>query len=78
MCIDFRTLLNFLPGETDGKAFAVRIGLTENVRRHEHVLSGNPRARVDDKIRHAPFIFVKIERVQSPNIAVCGVDRIAL
>jgi hypothetical protein len=78
MRVDFRTILNFLSGETDGQAFVVRIGLTENVWRHEYVLSGNPRTCVDDKIRHAPILFVKIERVQSPNIAVCGVDRVAL
>ena len=78
MRVDFRAIFDFFSGETDREMFAVRIGLTENVWRYEHVLSGKPRACIHDNMLNSPILFIKIERAQSPNIAVRGVNRIAL
>jgi hypothetical protein len=58
------------PGE---RALAV-----DGDRRHEVPRPGNPAPRVDHQVAHVPVLVVEVEVVDRPDLAVLGVDRVAL
>jgi hypothetical protein len=78
MRVNFRASFDFISGQVDRDTFAVHVGLTENVWRHQHVLAGNPSARIDDKAGNPPFLCLLIKGAQRSYIAVGGMNRIAL
>src|SRR6185312_2013149 len=75
--VEFRAGLDGVSREIDMDAALGPVDRTDPLRRDQHLAAGEPVARIDDHVAHAPALLLDQEILDMADVAVAGADAMA-